>query len=301
MMPTPPAAALLPLSWAYTPGLAVPVFRTVGLKLSGLRWVYAADLPPGTPFADAWATLRAQSPGGVLIRGVGPAAVRMLQAQGGHYAITGREPILPLHTPLMARRSVRELIRRGDRRGQAFEMPIGPEAEAQLQALFPHSSVAGRPRLRHLFRTELNDCQRLFVFRPTGGAGWWVAISLTMCGPRNWHVELMLRHRDTPVGVMAATLNCIHTTLAAEGHTTLSLGEVPFHGYTAGWSSRVMARVGRSIRFAYNADTLYQFKNKFRPEWRPLCVVATEPVNLLMLTDMFFASRVHRVVASKLF
>jgi lysylphosphatidylglycerol synthetase-like protein (DUF2156 family) len=111
----------------------------------------------------------------------------------------------------------------------------------------------------------------------------------------------MIRHRDSREGTMVSLLDAIYKKLAREGAQSFSLGEVPFYGFTRGWQSRLISRVGKSLNQAYNHSNLYAFKQKFKPIWLPISLVSNEPINLMLLTDMFYASNVLRIVIAETF
>jgi hypothetical protein len=203
------------------------------------------------------------------------------------------EAVLDLHQNLLAKPSLRELVRRGLRWGQVQPMAVladtpPPPAFAQLWA---HSRQGHLPSLRGMYRTDWGDAQRAFVFLNPAG-DWLACVTLTPCAPLGWHTELLLRRTDAPIGVLEATLAAAHQALQAEGARFLSLGEVPFVGTGGGFWAQAARWVGNRLRFAYNAQGLYAFKHKFRPHWQPLYLCSTQSIGLLALTDMYFRAGV---------
>jgi len=296
----------LPLSWRYAPNLSAPTAQSLYLPISHTTWVREGNVPAGWSLPQLWTHYREQHNSGLVMLGLSPDGVRELQREGAFYLVSGLEAVLPLHHNPLAKASLRELVKRGLRHGRVTELPLTPEYQQQLEHFWAHTPHAG-PRLKHLFRTDPAAMDRLFVLQRLDTApisapdnaqpnAWLAAATLSRLGLTDWHLELMLRRSDAPIGVVEALFMAIHQTLAQEGHRYFSLGEVPFKGPVRDWRTWTLFRVGRSIKFAYNAEGLFQFKAKFQPVWRPVVLATDAPPSLALLTDLFFKTNCHRMV-----
>jgi lysylphosphatidylglycerol synthetase-like protein (DUF2156 family) len=78
--------------------------------------------------------------------------------------------------------------------------------------------------------------------------------------------------------------------LSRDGYEELSLGEVPFVLPGEGAKSlkeRFLFRSGHFLRFAYDYKSLFRFKDKFGPDWRPVYMCGGRAVSLRALADVF--------------
>ncbi len=126
--------------------------------------------------------------------------------------------------------------------------------------------------------SEYDDSTRCFIFE-TVEQKWLGAITLSTPAANYVHTELLLRHREAPVGVMEAIVTTKTHQLALEGVKHLSLGTVtPLpavesetifaahrHPNELWTRSQLVLQLGRALKFAYNAEGLWRFKDKFSP------------------------------------
>jgi hypothetical protein len=97
--------------------------------------------------------------------------------------------------------------------------------------------------------------------------------------------------------------------LKEEGFKEFSLGEVPFvsDSFVSATAlnsgqhvkEKVLFCTGHLLKYAYNYDNLFRFKNKFRPVWRPVYVCAPK-MPWSALADMFVESEFHALSGSAL-
>ena len=92
---------------------------------------------------------------------------------------------------------------------------------------------------------------------------------------QEWALDLMRHQSNLPDGTMHALIQTAITDAARHGISRLSLAAVPDaalgrHDLT----TRLMAAVAPEIA----ADGLYRFKSSFAPRWRPLYMIASNPV-----------------------
>ena len=84
-----------------------------------------------------------------------------------------------------------------------------------------------------------------------------------------------------------------------EGCKYFSLGEVPFVTPAAmkeidnkisikrSTQQSLVFTIGHLIRYAFNYKGLFDFKNKFNPEWKPIYICAAPKLQFSALVDLF--------------
>jgi len=208
-----------------------------------------------------------------------------------------------LATNAQEKPSLLELARRGRRWGQVMTVEYSEAARSKMDALWRATVHGDGPQLQCAFRTDFEACLRGFALVDDAGA-WLGALTLSRMKPGYWHTELLLRRRNAPVGVMEALILAVKRRLREEGADWLSLGAVPFmttedplaeHGCRAPWRApcrgQIIARLGRLMRFSYDYQGLYRFKQKFDPVWRPLYLCGWPSLPWRILPDLSWASR----------
>ncbi len=289
----------IPLSW-FRSDRRTPQFESVGLPLSGLKWVYSADVPVSLSFEGLYEKLLDEFGKAFLMRGCRADIARYLTGKGFEAVRTGAEGVIDLTAVNGFRPSVRELARRGLRRGEVREVPFNDMNQRRVSELSRRTSYGRKPRFHHLFRGGFADSTRCFVFADTEDR-WHGALTVSATTDSSAHAELILRDKDAPPGVMEALIAGVTDTLRGKGCESFSLGEVPFItpvSIESGISSRSSAleektlfQSGRMLRFAFDYAGLFHFKNKFDPVWRPIYICASPAVSYSALADLFFMSR----------
>jgi hypothetical protein len=113
---------------------------------------------------------------------------------------------------------------------------------------------------------------------------------------------------------MEALITAIAQHLALEGVSHLSLGNVtPLpaaesetifaahrHPKELWTQSQISFRLGRALNFAYNAEGLWRFKNKFAPRWAPLYLCATPRLSWATVAGLIQATGYVNLVWSRL-
>jgi hypothetical protein len=168
-------------------------------------------------------------------------------------------------------------------------------------------------QLKHTERSRFDSSTRCFAFT-TSEQRWLGAITISSPGPEYAHCERLLRHRDAPVGIMEAIITALAEKLAAEGVQHLSLGTVtpvpaeeidrifkPHRHPEELWSrSRLAFGLGSALRFVYNAQGLWRFKNKFSPRWEPLYLCASPALSWATIAGVVQATGYFGLVREKL-
>jgi len=300
LMATEPPILDLPLSWARVDATA-PRLRTLRLPLSRRTWVPCADIPEGWSFQQVFEAHLRPLPGGVILQGCNETLARYVRSQGGDAAQVGVEAALA--TDARAKASLMELAHRGRRWGEVKELFPDEVNRRKMAELWQATAHGSKPQLQCAFRTDFDEHLRGFVL--VNGEGVWLgALTLSQMKPDYWHVELLLRREDAPVGVMEALILDVKARLRAEGARWLSLGTVPFvemaDPLAAGscrwpWRptcrGRAIARMGRWMRFSFDYQGLYRFKQKFGPIWRPLYLCGWPDLPWRILPDLSWTSR----------
>ncbi len=293
----------LPLSWAHTETPA-PTLRALKLPLSRHTWIPCADAPHNVDFSHLFETHLRWIHGGVVLQGCHSDIARWLTARGGQAVEMGTEALLPLDRPDKA--SLHELARRGRRWGQTRTIPHSQAAQAQLAALQQMTVHGRKPQLQFAFRTQFEPHMRAFALVDEDGV-WLGAMTLSQMKPGYWHTELMLRRQNAPTGVMEALVLDVKASLLREGSQWLSLGATPFKMSSPaqlrsgkpwqlarhGW---IITSTGRLLRFGYNHEGLFRFKQKFNPEWQPLYLCGWPDLPWRILPDLAWATHYLHLV-----
>ena len=290
----------LPLSWARSE-VDVPRLRMLRLSLSRKVWIPCADVPKTWSFSRIFNELLKPMPHGFLLQGCNPNLARFLMVQGGQVAQVGIEAVLPLAGK--EKGSLVELARRGGRWGQVIELSPHETHRRQMAALWEQTAHGRKPQLQCAFRTDFDAHVRGFALEGEDGR-WWGALTLSLMKPGYWHTELLLRRQDAPVGVMEALILAVKARLRDEGARWLSLGTVPFvemadavPGVRCRWPweaacrGRAIAWIGRRLRFSFEYQGLYRFKQKFQPQWQPLYLCGWPDLPWRILPDLSWHSR----------
>jgi lysylphosphatidylglycerol synthetase-like protein (DUF2156 family) len=297
----------VPLSWLRC-DIAYPRFKSVRLPLSGLTWIHSAEIPFNLSFEKIFAELVNTFGEGMLIRGCRSEIAGFLMGMGFAALRTGAEALIDLGSDTKAHSLAKGVSRRVRQWGRVEEIPF-TEAFAEKFSRLRSASAHGRkPQLRYLYHTALDPLTRCFAYR-TPGDRWLGAVTVSVSARSLAHTEIMLRDRDAPPGVMEALFAGTMDILKEEGFKEFSLGEVPFvsdsFDSAAALNSgqhvkeKVLLCTGYLLKYAYNFENLFRFKNKFRPVWRPVYICAPK-MPWLALADMFVESGFHALSGSAL-
>jgi hypothetical protein len=300
----------LPLSWART-STSDPVFNIVKLPFTSPGWIPTAEIPHHYSFDQVFREHLSSLPNGFVLQSCSLPLRDYLIQQGCQVAAMGAEAVLDL--PWRGKRSVRELARRGRRHGTVQEIEFSHMHQNQLAQLINDSPSHQGAQLHFTERPEFDASTRCFIFE-TAEKKWMGAITLSTVTPNYLHTELLLRHRDAPVGIMEAMITAIAQQLALEGVSYLSLGTVtPLpaaqsarifsahrHPNELWTQSQLSFRLGRALNFAFNAEGLWRFKNKFMPRWQPLYLCASPRLSLATVAGMIQAMGYPNLVWSRL-
>ena len=300
----------LPLSWART-STSTPLLNRIELPYAAEGWIPTAEIPYGVSFKQVYRDYLKRQPNGLVFQSARKPLRDFLMSEGFQAAPMGVEAILDL--PWRGKRSVRELARRGRRHGEVREIEVSGRHQEKLARLRAASSSRQGVQLRHTEREMFDDSTRCFAFEAADGQ-WLGAITLSENSPEMTHTELLLRHQDAPVGIMEALVTAIAAQLTREGVQQFSLGAVtpvpdtaiedvlaPSRHPDEQWlRGQLFLRLGRWFNFAYNAQGLYRFKNKFSPRWEPLYLCASPRLTWATLASLLQVSGYMGLVKQRL-
>jgi lysylphosphatidylglycerol synthetase-like protein (DUF2156 family) len=270
--------SLLPASWHRIDGLR-PRYHTVQLPFSRHVWIPFADIPVAYDLVDLYRDLDISFSAGFVIRGCHPRLSELFHSRQHETFRTGIDAVLCLSDiSHFEGRKVLAALKRGRRHGFVEEVPLDARHIDRFNDLFAASPHAGKPQLRHVFRSDPLQASRCFVFTSFSG-NWLACMTLSRQGPKAYHTELMLRSRHAPGDIMECLIAETAATLRSDGAEELSLGEVPFMLHKEDHQplsllEQLFFSAAPLLRNAYNYERLYFFKNKFRPAWRTMRLCA---------------------------
>ncbi len=286
----------LPLSWKRTPAQN-PVFKTIAL--GRMRWLSLAEIPQHSELPQSLLTNFRR---GVLIRGCSRSVAEELRPHGFRSMYIGSEALLDLNLKPFSKKSLQELVRRGNRHGRILEVPFNEKNRQRIEQLKKGSPYGSRPQLQHLFRNQFEQGLRCFVFE-SKTKEWLAAITISDVHRHKVQTELLLRRKSAPTGIMEALAEFIFGQLKKEQKETWSLGEVPFlkNPSARSFKERFAGAAGRRFKFAYNYQGLFHFKDKFSPRWEPVYICANPGINYFSLMRLFIKSNFFKLIAAHVF
>ena len=284
---------LLPLSWTRA-SVAQPDYRHVALPFSRIRWITFADIPHNYSMQVMCDELTLSYPEGFVIRGCSASMAEYFAAGKSQTITTGAEAVLSLQGAHLEHPSVAGPAARALKRGSVIEVEMNETNQQMLESFSKKTRHAGKPQLQHVFRVKLSAACRCFVFRAYTGE-WLAAMTLSTRGKMEVHTEVMLKHYDATADIMEGLIAGIYEILRSEGIREWSLGEVPFRMLIQTSEElltpleRLMVSMASLWKHAYDFEGLYSFKNKFKPEWRPVMLCGNTELSSLMLAELAFA------------
>jgi len=290
----------LPLSWIVNND-ALQGVRDLKVESSSTLWIALADLKSDGKLDDFISDVLLKKKN-VVIRGIPEDQKKYFSSKGFELVPNGAEALLDFNTDHFEKKSLLELIRRGARHGNVREVEYS-YGNAELLQNFKKESTHGKePELLYLFQNEFKNAERLFVFENEKGE-WLGGLLVSRNYEKKAHLELLLRQRNAPVGVMEALIYGTFQILKETEAQYFSLGEVPFiffENHKILSKAKLISFGGKMIRFAYNYKGLYHFKNKFNPLWLVVYLGGYPKVKLKHLKLLFTKSRLQDLALYKI-
>jgi hypothetical protein len=281
---------LLPLSWARA-HVTRPDYRDVTLPFSRIRWITFADIPHDYSLEVIYKDLKLSYPEGFVIRGCSIPMAEYFASGIGQTVKTGAEAVLDLQGTHLEHPSVAGPAGRALKRGSVVEVEMDEASRKKLELFRKETRHAGKPQLQYVFRAKPSSACRCFVFKSDSGE-WLAVMTLSGRGTMEVHTEVMLKRHDASADIMEGLIAGIYKILRAEGIREWSLGEVPFAMLMQSSEEllapleRLMVSMTSLWKHAYDFEGLYRFKNKFKPEWRPVMLCSNSELSPLMLAEL---------------
>jgi lysylphosphatidylglycerol synthetase-like protein (DUF2156 family) len=277
-----------------------PVLFLIDLNKK-MKWLSFARVPYDYILAKFLKEYVYTSNEGILIDGCNKGVACELSDNGYEILKTGQEAIFDLQYDHFKKKSLKELIRRGNRGKQFEEIAFSTESKDRLLKFRYECAHGKEPQLKYLFNDEFEPFNRLFVIKDENEI-WYGAFMLSNKEENYAQTELILRRKHAPVGVMEALIYYIFNKLMKEGYEYWSLGGVPFTVYedTVFTKEGVINFVGRRLRFAYNYEGLFFFKNKFNPVWIDYYFCVKPELTLFILIKVLIKTNLHKLIINKL-
>jgi lysylphosphatidylglycerol synthetase-like protein (DUF2156 family) len=288
----------IPLSWSYKE-IESPKFHSANLPLSGLSWIYTAEIPARYNLEDLSTQLEAQFTRGFLLRGCNAEIASYLNKKGCEIIRTGAEGIINLDNVDKISKSVRDLVARGRRCGQVKEIPLTDLNRQSVSHFIAQTPYGAKPYLKYLFNNTFDSNTRCFVISSLREE-WFGVVTVSVSGNNVCHTEMILRNKKAPVGVMESLLFSVMNIFKDEGFKFFSLGEVPFvtpekmeennfgSNIKRSLQEYLLFKSGHVLKYAFNYKGLFDFKNKFDPKWEPIYICATPKLPFISLIDLFY-------------
>ena len=214
----------------------------------------------------------------------------------------GMEGFIDLNQALPPGAHLQSLVKRGLKKGSVIEFLPTDINKRKIEYLIDVINQHRVVNLKHIYPQSISPETRIFVHQsPWGHINGAVTVSHR---PGNiWYTEQILRHPLAPQGTMESLIYKIIVKLKEEGYPVLSLGEVPFiSGQNSKKRDKFLMFMGKILLGKrYNFQGLFHFKNKFSPNWKTTYLYGAPRISVIALAELFFKSKMHKLVLSNLF
>ena len=298
----------VPLSWFHKK-IDFPKFHWIKLTLSGVPWIYSADVPSTYNLNELYAQLETEFPTGFLLRGCSSEFAKYFGNKGCEIVRTGAEAVVDLDNITNVSKSVLDLVDRGSKWGSVKEVQLNQANCKRVNQFMQHTPYGTKPKLSYLFNNTFDSNTRCFVVRSNEDR-WLGVLTISKASKDSCHTEMILRNKNAPVGVMEFLIYSVMKRYRDECYKSFSLGEVPFVS-PAGIEEitpsikriaqeNLVFKIGHLIRYAFDYKGLYDFKNKFNPTWKPVYLCATPKLKFRSLLDLFCETGCLKLSSSEL-
>jgi len=291
----------LPLSWNLTPDKEL-VAEITKLNFNRLVWVPYHKLETKAHFYKFISQQISDTSNELIIRGCNKYHAEELSKHGFSSAQIGLEAILETNRNHFEKKSLQALVKRGLRNGKVVLLPYSYSNLTQFKLFQKQTVHAHKPQLQNLFQTNFTQDNLLYVFESKKGE-WLGAILLSVNSKVKLHTELILRKPSAPIGIVEALIKHVFDDAKRNGFKKVSLGEVPFilgKGVKKNYKILLAIKLGKILQFAYNYKGLYNFKNKFDPQWESVYIAVKPKLKFKHLTFLFIQTNLHKLVSFQL-
>ncbi|MBZ0198595.1 MAG: DUF2156 domain-containing protein, partial [Ignavibacteriaceae bacterium] len=222
-------------------------------------------------------------------------------ANGFEILRMGREAILSFDGNHFEKKKLKSSIIHGGKYSSTEEAPLNKKNIDKFEQLKKNCALGSLPRLKKFF----NDCfisgTRLFVQKNETGE-WIAAILISFPRTNEALLNLMLRMKNSLNGAMETLIYNVFYILKDEGYSRWSLSDVPFIIFKNYVSAKELLFnfTGRRLKYAYNYEGLYKFKNKFNPVWEDVYLCGSPSVSIRYLLKISMQSNLLKLAAAGL-
>ncbi|GAB4296260.1 MAG: hypothetical protein Kow0098_19290 [Ignavibacteriaceae bacterium] len=266
------------------------------------NWITNVRIPEKTGTDESFNYIIQNNRKNIFIHGCTSPNARFLMEKGFNSVCIGREAILDLNFNHFSKKSLKELVNRGRKKGFPIELENSAKSRKELCKFKTEYVHAEKPQLKNLFNDKFEKQIRLFVLQDFEGR-WLGCISTSLRNKNFVQTEMLLRSKNSPPGVIESLIYYIFNLLRNEGYSYWSLGAVPFiHSgdRKSGWE-QIVSKTGRLLKFAYNYKGLYNFKKKFNPFWSDYFICSGSTITIRILYRLFRDTNLLKLTIHKLF
>jgi len=239
----------------------------------------------------------------VIIRGCNQNVLKELRENGFNETLFAKEAIIELNKEISfskkAKRRIGSLLRRGTIR----EVSYSEDGISQLENFTKTTIHCEKPKLKNLFLDNFSEKTRLFIYEIIPNQ-WEGAILLSKNSTFKIQGEQFYRKKDGINGIMDVLVYRICQIIKDEGYSEFSLGEVPFvaKDESSNFSkTNILSYIGRKIKFVYNHEGLYYFKDKFATRWDDIFICTNRKLRFYDIFKMAKKSNLLSLTLYKIF
>jgi len=291
----------LPLSWSLETTQTEKNISTTFWN-DKLTWLSVCSFQNYSQFNSFIEKYPKQKKNNLVIRGCNNSLVTLFKSNGYSSTRVGMEAVLETNKKHFEKKSIKQLVKRGLRHGKVIQFSYSIINKQKLEKFRVKTTHADEPQLENLFQTEFKSDNLLYVFISKNNK-WLGAVLVSKNGQSKLHTELILRTKESPIGILESILNKIFIDAKKNNIRELSLGEVPFvynNVNNNGIIGYFAIKFGRILKFAYSYDGLYNFKNKFQPRWDDIHICSNPQVSIEHLFFLFIKSNFHKLIFYKI-
>lgn len=290
----------LPLSWIYT----TKRINSNHIKLGhSSYWIYSCKISNISGISELLDKFSKNTKTNFIIRGCNQEISKYLAQLKFNSLIIGKEAIIDLVENPFSKKSLKELVKRGLKYGTVEEIKLSASSISNLEKLKSHSAHSKEPQLKYLFIDKFIPETRLFAFIDCEGT-WQGAILISNNSSNKIQTELLLRRKSATNGTMEALIYFIYGVLRKENFKEWSLGEVPFIVNPSNLlflsKPYIINKIGRMLKYAYNYEGLYFFKNKFATRWENIYLCAKPNIKFRHIIMLSIKSNLLSLTLQKL-